>query len=130
MKILTHTPTDETCDLDNATALFRSADIKVHGDKAKPWAWQFDGGEIHDADDVEESTVWRVRGVDHESPEDAEEALNREFWAMCEEIGADHVAKLKADRPMRSEEFNAWTDGLCKDGEICDDAYSDCGVDD
>lgn len=126
MQILIHKESEETSIRENSTELFAN----VRG-KYVTWAWQFESGEIYDSDDVEDGVAYRVRGEVYDDSDAAAEVLRKEFWEMARECGgAEYVETLKNDRPARAEAFNNWTDALCKDGEICDDVYSQCGIDD
>jgi len=51
----------------------------------------------------------------------SEDELSEQFDAMIDECFPDIDTD---DEPMMSECFNNWTDGLCKDGEIHPEQYS------
>ncbi|MZR12692.1 hypothetical protein GQE99_06615 [Maritimibacter sp. DP07] len=119
MQMLIHKLTDETCDLEAATPLYaKHISTYVH------YGYLNEIGEYWDGDDVEEFTAYRIFGETWEDEDEAAEMLSRAFWDMCEECGIE----FGNDRPALSEAFNAWTDSLCKDGDICGDSYERLAV--
>lgn len=92
-------------------------------------AWQMPDLSLHDDDDVERATLYRVDPHEaFEDLDDANEILRSMFWDMAREM--DMVQVYQSDPVMASEDFNNWTDGLCKDGAICDDTYNECSLED
>jgi len=81
-----------------------------------------DGDAATADDEVEVVTVYRVNDTLHDNIDDASAALSGMFDEMCAELRADYGN----DTIARNEDFNNWTDTLCKDGEICDDTYNEC----
>lgn len=120
--------TDSECNKEDATELFA-----VINGKNVLYGYLFDYGldgthtDYHDSDEVIEETVYVVHGIEHDDISDADEILRAEFWEM---FSNDEKAQLMDDRPMRAEAFNNWTDSLCKGGEICEDTYNECSLED
>jgi len=88
-------------------------------------------GDLHEYADCIVSTGYKFRGELHDDIGDVTEVLRVEFWQMVRETSEDAaaaVAKLEADEIMASEDFNNWTDMLCKDGQMCDDTYAALGA--
>jgi hypothetical protein len=55
---------------------------------------------------------------------DSEEMLSERFDQMIEVFAPNFPLD---DEPALSEEFNNWTDSLCKDGELHDEQYNQYG---
>lgn len=81
-------------------------------------AYDFGSDEYADSDDCETFTVYRFRGQDHDDADDMAEAVNAAFAELCREFGWT----FEGDRPAVRQTFNDWTDGLQRDGELCDDS--------
>jgi len=72
-------------------------------------------------------TTYTIFGSEYENEIEASEDLTRFFVDMIDECAPDFP---KWDIPATNETFNNWTDGLCKDGEICTDTYNEICSDD
>lgn len=82
--------------------------------------------------EIEHATVYQFDGDFELDKDEAEQRIAEMFWSMIRETSEtpdQAVADMLADEPMMNEAFNNWTDMLCKDGAICDDAYNDLAPD-
>lgn len=64
---------------------------------------------------------YEFNGVEFDDECDLNEALVAAFWQTFGDTFGD-------DEPALREAFNNWTDGLCKGGDLSDDAYNDCDL--
>lgn len=123
MKMLQHITTGELYIKDDATQLF-PRDLTGTCDAV---AWHLSDDTVELVDDMEEVTVFRIgmQTILEEDKGEAEAILTAMFWDTF------NRADFGDDIPMKRETFNNWTDALCKDGTICDDAYDQlCMIED
>jgi len=128
MKYLEHTITGERYLKSDSVALF-PADTS---DETMQMAWSFDDDSLATVEDVAEIKIYTIglHQWDEEDSPQAEKVLAEMFWAATRDIGGQSlVDKYLNDHVMMNEEFNNWSYMLCRDGAICDDAYSDLAPD-
>lgn len=115
MKMLQHITTGDRHLMDDATQLFPR---DLTGTCAAV-AWHLSDDTVELVDDMEEINVYRIgdKTFDEDEQPQAEKLLTTMFWE------AFSPSDFGDDDTMKREAFNNWTDSLCKDGEICDDAY-------
>ena len=105
---------DENYNADECLELFAKGGSTVY-------AYEMPDGTLALIEDTTEETVFQVFGRDFDESDSplAERFLTETFWAN---FGRDSYGD---DEVMRNEDFNNWTDSLCKNGDICDDSYNE-----
>lgn len=122
MKMLQSVTIGDECKFEDATELFL-----VKDGQNILCGYLFDDGTYRDSGEVYSFTAYEIRGVQFDDISEADEILRAEFW---DSLSPELKAQFESDGPMRREAFNNWTDSLCKDGEICDDTYDECSLED